>query len=46
MSIDSNQYHTLKAGIGAAIAMCLANPINLVIFRLQTMPDLIIQNRI
>ncbi len=26
--------------------MCLTNPLNLVRFRLQTMPDLIIQNRI
>jgi hypothetical protein len=46
MNLDKDNYHEVKAAIGAAIAMCLTNPLNLVRFRLQTMPDLVIQKRI
>lgn len=34
------------SAVGAAISMTLTNPFNLVRFRMQTMPDLLIQNQI
>lgn len=37
---------SVLSAIGAAISMTLTNPFNLVRFRMQTMPDLLIQNQI
>jgi hypothetical protein len=50
IKIDLSSYlpspqSTLSA-LGAAISMSLTNPFNLVRFRMQTMPDLIIQNQL
>ena len=37
---------TVLSAIGAAVSMSLTNPFNLVRFRMQTMPDLIIQKQL
>lgn len=37
---------TILSAIGAAVSMSLTNPFNLVRFRMQTMPDLLIQKQL
>jgi hypothetical protein len=40
------RFEKVLSAIGAAISMSLTNPFNVVRFRMQTMPDLILQKQL